>query len=231
MNQSFATASLAASNTLDEQQLCDYLQQHPDFFNRHPELLEKLRIPHPSGEAVSLVERQLDRLRQQNQQLQHQLCHLMSVAANNERVYRIYRALDLRLIACDSLDEMMSILFDGMCAQLGHACMTLTLFGQFDHLPLACQAVDWHQPQVNKLIRNRLSADTPYLGRLSQQEKQLLMLDESVESVALLRLDALGVLAVGSAYADHFHPQMDSLLINQLSQLVSFCLQRLLERR
>ena len=37
-----------------------YLEQTPDYFLRHPELLAALALPHPeAGRAVSLVERQV----------------------------------------------------------------------------------------------------------------------------------------------------------------------------
>ena len=42
-----------------EQAIVRYLRAHPDFFNRHPELVETLRIPHLCHPAVSLLEHQV----------------------------------------------------------------------------------------------------------------------------------------------------------------------------
>ncbi|MDH3326971.1 MAG: DUF484 family protein, partial [Gammaproteobacteria bacterium] len=36
-----------------------YLDKHPEFFQEYPELLVELKVPHPSGGAVSLIERQV----------------------------------------------------------------------------------------------------------------------------------------------------------------------------
>src|SRR5512147_1034310 len=39
--------------------IAQFLAQHPDFFEQHPELLANLNVPHPqNGHAISLVERQ-----------------------------------------------------------------------------------------------------------------------------------------------------------------------------
>ena len=59
-----------------ERQVADYLRAHPDFFDRHAELLAALRIPHGAGKAVSLVERQLGLLRGQSDQLRARLPEL-----------------------------------------------------------------------------------------------------------------------------------------------------------
>ena len=44
--------------------VAQYLKQHPDFFDSHPELLEHLHVPHGGNGTVSLVERQLKVLRE-----------------------------------------------------------------------------------------------------------------------------------------------------------------------
>ena len=49
-----------------DQSVLDFLRQSPDFFLRHPSALSELSLPHESGEAVSLIERQIDILRERN---------------------------------------------------------------------------------------------------------------------------------------------------------------------
>ena len=40
---------------LSDEVVQDYLEAHPDFFERHSALLSTLTVPHGAGEAVSLV--------------------------------------------------------------------------------------------------------------------------------------------------------------------------------
>ena len=48
------------SLTVSEVEVDAYLQQHPEFFQHHLDLLEKMHIPHPSGNAISLISKQLE---------------------------------------------------------------------------------------------------------------------------------------------------------------------------
>ena len=69
---------------LSEETVCDYLQSHPDFFERNSKLLSLLRLPHETGGTVSLVERQVSMLRQKELKLERQLKELIEVARDND---------------------------------------------------------------------------------------------------------------------------------------------------
>src|ERR1700726_3583899 len=87
--------------------VADYLQNFPDFFERNSQLLTKLRLPHVRDVAatVSLVERQVEVLRERNQSLERKLKELVDVArANDMLADRIHR-LSQRLIRAHTLAE------------------------------------------------------------------------------------------------------------------------------
>ena len=54
-----------------------YLRTHSDFFKHHTDLIETLAIPHETGVAVSLVERQVELLRNKNKELDQKLHQLI----------------------------------------------------------------------------------------------------------------------------------------------------------
>ncbi len=54
-------------------QVEEYLRKNPEFFNEHLNLLEEMTIPHPSGNAVSLISKQLEIYRGKHQELERQL--------------------------------------------------------------------------------------------------------------------------------------------------------------
>src|SRR3569833_1590329 len=66
--------------------IADYLRNNPEFFNTHARLLAELRVPHQAYGAVSLIERQLTVLRDQNLELKRQLQALVQVARDNDRL-------------------------------------------------------------------------------------------------------------------------------------------------
>src|ERR1700733_14266036 len=92
-------------DSLNDSSVGEYLQTYPDFFERHSSLLTKLRLPHvrDSGATVSLVERQVEVLRERNQSLERKLKELVDVArANDALADRIHR-LSQRLIQARTL--------------------------------------------------------------------------------------------------------------------------------
>jgi uncharacterized protein YigA (DUF484 family) len=67
---------------INDTSVAEYLQTYPDFFERNGPLLAKLRLPHLRnvGSTVSLVERQVEVLRERNQSLERKLKELVDVA-------------------------------------------------------------------------------------------------------------------------------------------------------
>src|SRR5580704_11634106 len=93
--------------SLNDTSVAEYLQTYPDFFERNSPLLIKLRLPHlrDVGATVSLVERQVEVLRERNQSLERKLKELVDVArANDGLADRIHR-LSQRLIRAHNLLE------------------------------------------------------------------------------------------------------------------------------
>jgi len=82
-----------------------YRQFAPDFFHRHLDLLEDMHVPHPTGDAISLVERQISLLRSKNQSFERQLSNLIKAAGSNEHVVSRLHHLALELMHSDCLDS------------------------------------------------------------------------------------------------------------------------------
>ena len=97
------TRSDYVEETVSEQAVHDFLAANPDFFERHTPLLGTLRLPHVTGGAVSLVERQVSVLRQKDVKLERRLRELVEVARANDRLAGKIHALALELLAAKSL--------------------------------------------------------------------------------------------------------------------------------
>src|SRR5215469_16043469 len=86
----------------EEEAIASYLQRNPEFFERHQALLARLKLPHArGGTAISLVERQIEVLREKQAALEGKLAELVRVARANdaiaERLHRFTRRL-LRMV-------------------------------------------------------------------------------------------------------------------------------------
>ena len=106
---------------MNAQDVADYLQQHPEFFDEHATLFATLSVPHPhGGRAIPLAERQMITLREKNRGLELKVADLLRHGQENdaiaERLARWTRMLllqrSLRLLPetlTGSLEEIFSV--------------------------------------------------------------------------------------------------------------------------
>ena len=85
-----------------------FLTANPDFFNHHQDVLPRLHIPHASGRAVSLVERQVSALRGRCSSLESSLRDLIGVARANEELQGRLHALVREIVSAPSLDVVVA---------------------------------------------------------------------------------------------------------------------------
>jgi len=204
-----------SADWLTPEMVKDYLLSSPEFFARYPLLSEQLRIPHQKKGSVSLVELQAEQLRDKVSELQTKLTELMSVARQNETIYRIYADLHLKLFHCRSLADIRQALTDTFSDELQLSGVALHLFEDSAESP--------YQGLLDKRLNNKLF----FFGRLNLDENQLLFAQKQPRSVVLMRLkhqQEIGLLAIGSDDEGHFNPDMDTLLITQLQQFLSLLL-------
>ena len=94
-------AEAAVVDPRNEDTVMRYLRENPDFFGRHPMLLTDLSLPHDSGEAISLVERQVAILRERNIDMRRRLTHLVGAANTNDTLFEKTRRFTLKMLDCD----------------------------------------------------------------------------------------------------------------------------------
>src|SRR5262252_10330298 len=93
---------LAATET-EEASIAAYLQHNPEFFERHHALLTRLRLPHVrGGSTISLVERQIEVLREKHAALEGKLAELVRVARANDTIAEKLHRFTRRLLSAGS---------------------------------------------------------------------------------------------------------------------------------
>ena len=101
------------------QDVAAYLRAHPDFLVQHPQLLSELSIPHDTGATVSLVERQVGVLREENARQKKQFEDLIRHARHNEQLTQKIHALVLNLMNAVGPQAIFACLERGLCADFG----------------------------------------------------------------------------------------------------------------
>lgn len=207
----------------NETQVAAWLKAHPDFFEQHPDLLAELAIPHATGGAVSLVERQVAVLRERNVELRERLHRLLEVARENDVLFEKMRGLILALLEAPGIPALATALEDELRARFNSEFISLLLFDA-DGATGAAQAVTLQaaQEKVPGLVKGRQAI----AGQLRADELSFLFGHEGgrVQSCAVIPLHrgrALGLLAIGSADAAHFRTSMDTLFISFIGEVLA----------
>ena len=219
--QSNATQLIEPFNDTTELSSADvraFLSQNPEFFAEHSDLLEKIKLPHEQKGSVSLVEIQSDQLRKKVRQLNFKLNQLVSIAKQNEKIYRVYTDLNVQLLRCESVAEVQFTLEDVLQERLQLSSAVIKSFKGPHAIP---------ELQQRLFTEKRFKNTNFFFGRLSQHERQLLFGESPAESVALMLLGdnrELGILGISSSDASHFTPDMDTLLLQQLQQVLNIIL-------
>ena len=120
---------------ITEQDVHSFLLKHPDFFTQHPELLERLTIPHGQKGSVSLVEIQSDQLRKKVRQLNYKLNQLIGIAKQNEKIYRVYTDLNVQLLSCTSVSDIQLKLEEVLQEQLQLSSVVIKPFKGANAVP------------------------------------------------------------------------------------------------
>ena len=206
-----------------EEQIADYLINHPDFFERHPDALAAIDIPHPTGNAVSLIERQVRTLREQSTTYLGQLEELVTVARENDALAKRLHRLTLALIETETFDEVLNTLQDELREQFKADAVEMKLF--------ASEQLDAHAHEAGPaLFRDFLKRARPNCGQLEKAQLEYLFGPQAGEtgSAALIPLTAppmAGVLAIGSRDPERFHQGKSVDFLQRLAEVVSTKLQ------
>ncbi len=203
----------------------DWLLRHPDFFQHHPECLETLKLPHPCGDAVSLVTRQIELLREKNRKLQAQLNDIVHIARENDSLLRRFHQLTLAMLDAASLEDALAALRWLLQDCFQADFVTVRLIYPVIDCPVSNLCVSEDCPQLGH-FKQILEDGKPECGKPTLEQATFLFGENAIEaeSYALMPLQHAGlkgVLAIGSRDPDRFESGMGSLFLSQMSDVVA----------
>lgn len=218
-------------DALTESQVVAYLKAHKDFFVTHEALLADITVPHASGSAVSLVERQVGVLRERNLELRERLHRLLEVARENDMLFEKMRGLILGLLEADTVSELAAALERELKARFASEFVSFLLFDVSGSTG-AAQSVHLQdaQEKIPALVKGRRAI----AGQLRNEELTFLFGHEGglVKSCAVVPVyhgRPLGLLAIGSTSPEHFKTSMDTLFISFVGDVLARVLQPILD--
>jgi uncharacterized protein YigA (DUF484 family) len=201
-----------------------YLRQNPDFLERHPALLNQLQLSHASGPATSLIERQVQYLRQENEALQQKHNQLIQIASDNEKLMFRLHQLTLELMSMGDLPSFFDLLSEALVTEFKADILNITLFDMKveagPKTPL--YRVRRDDPDLQQ-FQDYFDKGHSVCGRLNRNKRDYLFGSRAqwVESMVLVPMGEDGMLAIGSSDPARFYPGMGTLFLDFLANVVT----------
>jgi len=197
--------------------VAQYLEDNPQFFESHIETLVRINLPHPhGGRTISLSERQLLALREKNKDLEKKLHDLLLFAKENdalqhkvhEFIVALFSARDL-----DTLKDMVPHLLGDIFA-VPHTVLRL-----WQIHPPSAEVLAFADAQAQPVCLHHPAHDTAtWFGAHAA----------TLRSYAYLPLhagsDTVGVLVLASPDKQRFYPEMGTVFLQRIAEAVASAL-------
>ena len=116
-----------------------YLNEHPEFFNEYPDLLEKIKsielsdLPFQSLHTLGVADRIIQRVRDDRENIKGKLEWFIDIARKNEKIHQHFYEIERLMLGCTELLPMLAQLRanDGVrsetIAEPVHQALVLTI--------------------------------------------------------------------------------------------------------
>lgn len=215
----------------DDAQVLDRLARDPEFFERHPNALAQLRLPHARGTTtVTLVERQIEVLRERAQTADRKLAEFIAVARANEQLAEKIHRFARRLLRAKSLIDVLNEIdaslredFDTFNSRLVLIAQDIDTTG-LSNMHFARSVAN--DDSLLKSFEHLFASGKPRCGQMRDSQREWLFgADaEQVGSAALVPIGekgALGLLALASPDRDRFHPGMSTEFLGRMADFIA----------
>lgn len=197
--------------------VAQYLQENPHFFEEHVDTLVQINLPHPhGGRTISLSERQLVALREKNRALDKNLREMTVLAQENEALQHKVHEFTVSLFAgrdLGTLQEMIPHLLRDIFA-VPHVALRL-----WQANPPSAEVLAFADAQTLPVCLHHPAHDTSaWFGESAAQ----------LHSYAYLPLHAgsetIGMLVLASEDKQRFYPEMGTVFLQRIAEAVSSAL-------
>ena len=193
------------TNSVEQQErealVAEWLKATPGFFERHAELLSEIQLKNPHGDrAISLQERQLGVLRQQNQALNQRLSEMLRFGSQNDKTQGLMIAWLKSLLLAKLESDVKSAIADGLASVFGIELVKLV---EGLDLPSYCGGAD--------------KGGSAFEAHLNDEIKSLGVINLSNVNAQIL---------LASHHPEKFTADMGSVYLDQIGELASAAMTR-----
>ena len=212
---------------MNDDDVATYLRLNPQFFDLHPELLEKIHVPHPyGGRAIPLAERQTVALREKAKLLEGKLGELIQFGEENDVISEKVHRLAVAIAGARDFPALAQSLYFHLREDFAVPHVALRVWGKsvpvdFEEAAAVGEAERRHAatmatPQCGPAAG---SGFTPWFGESAEHVRSLAL-------VPLGQTAVFGLLLLGSEDAQRFYPEMGTVYLKRIGEMTGTALLR-----
>jgi uncharacterized protein len=208
--------------------VANYLQEHPEFFEQYADLLADIYIPHPhGGRAIPISERQILTLRERCKQLETKLREVIRFGEENDAIGEKVHRLALALLAAADGPTLVNAIDFNLREDFAVPHVALRVCRA--HEGVAAGEV---QPASDVTREYAAGLTAPYCGGHPPAEVvadlfgEIAPLLKSFSMIPLRIANTAGVLALASEDAQRFYPEMGTIYLKRIGEMVATALSR-----
>ena len=209
------------------EEVAAYLKEHPEFFEHHAELMAEIYIPHPhGGRAIPISERQILTLREKNRQIEGKLREVIQFGEENDAISEKVHRISVALLAASDIEGVLNAVHLNLREDFAvpHVALRVWRGGHHAALPEFKPVSDASREFAASLAHphcsSRAMVDTA--GLFGEASAHL----RSFAYLPLRDGESFGLLALASEDSQRFYPEMGTLYLKRLGDLIAAALAR-----
>ena len=211
------------STQFNENDIAQYLEENPDFFKSHTGLLATMYLPNAhGGGTVSLAERQQAAQRDKIRQIEHNYNDLLQIGIENDVISNKMHQLTLGLLQSSSTDQIIEVFTNTLRDDFNVPLIALKIWASTNE---AHEAFGEGDEAMQAWLE---TLTEPYCG--PQPDGAIIeMMGVEAKSYAVAPLknpQIIGVLVMASDDENRFYPEMGTMFIERISELLSAAIQK-----
>ena len=210
---------------MNSEDVAAYLKEHPEFFEQYAEMMAEIHIPHPhGGRTIPISERQILTLREKSKQFENKLREIIQFGEDNDAISEKIHRITLALLSAKDIAAAVHAAEFNLREDFSVPHVALRVWRGVGDQPVFQPASEATRGFTAGLAHPhccaQAAADT---AELFGESAPLL---KSFAYIGLRDGETFGLLALASEDPHRFYPEMGTLFLSRLGDIVSAALAR-----
>ena len=204
---------------MNSQDVADWLQAHPEFFEQHAEMMASINIPHPhGGRTIPISERQILTLRDKSKQLEAKLHEIIQFGEENDALGEKMHKITLAMLRARDTATLLQTVTQHLREDFAVPHVAIRLWRGASPSPVSDET---RQFAASLSVPSCSAAAVADTASLFGDAASLL---GSYAYIPLRDGEAFGLLVLASEDSHRYYAEMGTLYLSRLGEIISSAL-------